>query len=155
MRGCDWVAIRNLAITIGILTGFATTSAIFALNWHRWAPAGPWNNIITKVSFTFTATWAASAAVMVGIMMVFAGSFCSCSAKIPACAAACASLTIAMRALLGLLLALFGLCSVATVDDELWDNGVFVVGLIALAAACAGAMAGLGIVAAQIATCQP
>jgi small basic protein len=60
-----------------------------------------------------------------------------------------------MRSLLGLLIALFALCTVAAADDELWDNPVFVVGFFAAALACAGAMVGLGIDAAQIATCQP
>jgi hypothetical protein len=154
MRGCDWVAIRNLTITLGILTGFAASSAVFAINWHRWAPGGPWNTLVTKISFTAAATWALSALVMLGVLMAVAGSFCSCSASIPACATACSLLTASMRTLLGGMIGLFAICTVATADDELWDNINFVAGLFLVAGVCAAAMASVAIAAALISSCQ-
>lgn len=155
MRGCDWVAIRNLTITLGIFTGFATTSALFALNWHHWAPGGPWNTFVTKISYSAAATWALTASVFVGILMIAASSFCSCSAAISACATFCGLLTIAMRSLLGGMIGLFALCTVAAADDELWDNPAFMFGLLAAFAVCVTAMATIAITAAEIATCQP
>jgi len=155
MRGCDWVAIRNLTITLGILTGFATSSAIFALNWHHWAPEGPWNILVTKISYSAAATWALSALVILGILMAVASSFCSCSASSSACVTFCGFLTAALRTLLGALVGLFALCTVAAADDELSDNPAFMFGLFAAFAVCASAMTMIGIAAVLIATCQP
>jgi len=153
--GCDWVAIRNLAVTVGILTGFATSSAIFVFNWERWAPDGPWKTLVSKISWSAASTWALSALVTLAILMATAASFCSCASRIPACAAACASLTVAMRVLMGGLIALFALCTAASADLELdVNNPIFVTAVLAAIVVCAGGLVTLGIYAGDIARCQ-
>ena len=78
--GCDWVAIRNLATALGIFVGFATTSAYFAILWHRFAPGGPWKPIVTAASLASAATWCIPAIAMLAILMSSVGSFCRCAA---------------------------------------------------------------------------
>jgi len=153
--GCDWVAIRNLAITVGILAGFATSSSIFALEWERWAPDGPWKPIVSKISWSAAATWALSAMVFLLVMMSTLSSFCSCASRISACAAACASLTVALRLLLAGLIALFALCTAAAFDLELGpENVVFLAAWGAAFVACISGVGAMAIFADAIIRCQ-
>ena len=152
--GCDWVAVRNLAITLGVFVGLGTSSVIFALSWWRFSPEWPWKKWVTSAAWGSAAAWLATAIVFLAILMAVVGSFCRCSEAVAACAAACGSMDMALKTLLGVMAGLAALCTVLAAEPTLILQPWLAV---ALAFALSGTIVAMGIVAyyaAQIAGCQ-
>src|SRR5438128_1324078 len=123
--GCDWVAIRNLTIAVGVFVGFATTSALFAAYWQRFAPENPWKRLVTAASTGSAGAWCVPAIVLLAILMSTVSSFCKCTAAITKCTPPCAAMTAWMMALLGAISTLMAICIIATADPELMDEYYF------------------------------
>ena len=152
--GCDWVAIRNLTTALGVFVGFATTSALFAAYWQRFAPAGPWKPIVTGASTGSAAVWCTPAVVLLAILMSTVSSFCKCTAAIPKCATACSLMTSFMTPLMVALAALMVMCIVATLDPEVMENYFFMGGLAGAAVVVMILMGIVAFYANQLVMCQ-
>jgi hypothetical protein len=152
--GCDWVAIRNLMIALGIFISFATSSAIFVITWVRFALDGPWKPIVTAASLASVAGWCVPAIVMLAILMSTISSFCACSSTITLCASACAGLTPFLLPLMVFLLALMALGIAGSFDPELPENPVYLVALIFAAAGVGSLMGLIAVLADRLIRCQ-
>ncbi|MFO0691721.1 MAG: hypothetical protein U0900_23705 [Myxococcota bacterium] len=153
--GCDWVAIRNLVVSLSFFVGFATTSAMFAWLWNRYAPGGPWRTIVAKISYSAAATWCATALVLLAILMSTLRSYCACTAAIAACATACSQLTPWLPLLLGALFVLAALCFVAIFDVAFNETPAFEVAHGLAVGAVVALMITLALFAAPVVSCQP
>jgi hypothetical protein len=152
--GCDWVAIRNLMIALGIFISAASSSAIFVVTWMRFAVEGPWKPIVTAASLASVAGWCVPAIVMLAILMNTISTFCSCAGAITLRASACASLTPWLLPLMVFLLALAALGIAGSFDPELPYNPVYLVALSGVAIAAAVIMGFIAVFADRLIHCQ-
>jgi hypothetical protein len=109
---CNFIPVRNWLITLGILAGFAGTSAVFAMLWQK----NGGFPLVTTISYSAAATWAAGALTAWYFTTSALTTFCTCAGRVSACAAACASLRIFLTILMIDLYALCGLCAVEAGD---------------------------------------
>jgi hypothetical protein len=62
--GCDWVALRNVTVSLGVFVGFAITSVMCALAWESYAPDGPWKSWVLAASYGSAVAWCTTALVI-------------------------------------------------------------------------------------------
>jgi hypothetical protein len=120
---CNFIPLRNFLISLGILAGFAATSAMFAMLWQK----NGGFPLVTTISFSAAATWALSALMVLYFTMSALTTFCTCAARVAACAAACSAIRPLLLTLTGLLVALFAGCTVEAgdwtgLDWEIWGG---------------------------------
>lgn len=147
---CNFIPVRNLLIAVGILGGFAVTSLLFALMWERFGGLP----LVTAISYSAASTWALSTAILLGFALNALGTFCTCAAAIPACAAACGSMTTLLRSLLGLMFALFAACAVLAGDFLELGFALRFAAIFAMATASV-LLVTMGIYASRLGSCQP
>src|SRR5262245_29274325 len=94
---CNFIPVRNWLITLGILVGFAATSAIFAMLWQRHGGLP----IVTTISYAAASTWALAALGALYATTSALTMFCNCAGRVAACASACASIRPLLTALMG------------------------------------------------------
>jgi len=146
---CNFIPLRNLLIALGILAGFAASSAMFALMWERFGGFP----LVTAISYTAAATWAFAALVVLAFAMSALTTFCTCASAIPACAAACASEGPYLRTLLGFLVALAAVCGVLA-GDLLELGWPLRLGVVVAAVGVTGIMVMIGLYASRLGACQ-
>jgi hypothetical protein len=146
---CNFIPVRNFLITLGILAGFAGSSAIFALMWERFGGYPP----VAVISYTAAATWAISAVLVSTFALNALTTFCTCAAAIPACASACGFLTALVRLLSVCLVSLFALCAVLA-GDILELGWPLRLAVTAFAAAVVVLTAFVAIWASRLGACQ-
>ena len=146
---CDFTSLRNLLISLGVLSGLAASSAVFAMVWqsHGGYP------IVTTISYSAAATWALAALIVLGFALSALGTFCACASKVAACASACSSIRPVLLTLLGCLVALVAGCLVEAGDwaDLGWALWVGII----LAASGATVLTGtVGFYGSKLGSCQ-
>jgi hypothetical protein len=147
---CNYIPVRNLLIALGILGGLAVSSTVFALWWERFGGYP----LVTAISYSAASSWALAAAVVLGFALNALTTFCTCAAGIPACAAACGSMTTLLRSLLGLLFALFALCAILAGDFLELGFALRLAAMVALSTASV-LLVSMGIYSSRLGACQP
>ncbi len=146
---CNFSPLRNLLVSLGVLTGFAASSAVFAMVWqsHGGYP------IVTTISYSAAATWALAALVVLGFALSALGTFCACASGMAACASACSSIRPVLLTLLGCLAALIGGCLVEAGDWADLGSAIWIG--ITLAASGATVLIGtVGFYGSKLSSCQ-
>lgn len=110
---CSIIALRNRLIALGVLIGWAVSSAWFAYAWSGYP-------IVSAVSYGVVMTAALAALVAIGFVITAAVSFCTCVAGVSSCGTACSSITPALYAVIVVLMVLFlaGVRGVGGANDQ-------------------------------------
>jgi hypothetical protein len=146
---CNFIPVRNLLISLGILASLAGSSAIFALMWERFGGYPP----VTVISYAAASSWAIAAFVVYTFALDALTTFCTCAAAVPACSAACSFLTPLLRMLSVFLFALFALCAV--LSGDILQLGWPLRAAVAVAAVAVLVLTGMvGIWASKLGACQ-
>lgn len=126
---CDFSPVRNWMIALGILIGFAVSSAFFALGWAN----SPWPLLlISIISFGIAATGCAVAIGLIRLALDAVELYCKCKGR--ACAGPCSLLP---KWMMTIMVGLAGLCIASVLGATVPGNiaiepAVLIAGLLIL-----------------------
>lgn len=144
---CDFTAVWGWLTAALVAVGGAVSSAIFGFVFIF---AGPWQWLAT-VGFFATAGWAGLTAVFLAQMRDALDRYCECTARIQACADACAG---TVRNLLGAIGFTLGLLILSGAIAAFTRNPITGLAVLALAAVLLGLAIALTVALANVSRCQ-